>query len=82
MKVLFGEWDTTYDDRQWATDILQAVIKEKPHMRNMLRAAFEDEGEKERLLTHVCLLCSCILSSLTMFLDSVWQRWVAEYHYQ
>ena len=48
-------------------------------MRNALHTAFEDEVEKERLLTYVRLLCSYILSLLTMFSDSVRQGRSTQY---
>lgn len=56
MKILFGKWDRTHDGKQWATDILQTVVKEKPTLRNALVCAFEDEADKENLLTYVRLV--------------------------
>ncbi|TEB25582.1 hypothetical protein FA13DRAFT_1796294 [Coprinellus micaceus] len=57
MNILFGRWHTTHggkaDSHQWAADILQTVIKEKPLLRKALTAAFQDELVKENLLTYV-----------------------------
>lgn len=79
MKILFGKWDATHDGKQWAADILQTVVKEKPSMKNALILAFEDEVDKENLLTYVCFLSSYTLSFLTIFPDSVWKRLFAEH---
>jgi hypothetical protein len=83
MKILFGKWDATHDGKQWATDILQTVVKEKPSMKNALILAFEDEVDKENLLTYVCLHFYYTRHPLTMSPDSVWQRVFAEHlHWQ
>jgi hypothetical protein len=57
MNILFGRWHTTHggksDSHQWAADILQTVVKEKPLLRKALTAAFQDDLVKENLLTYV-----------------------------
>lgn len=71
MKILYGDWDVTYAGKsgtqEWATDILQAVVKEQPSMQKALKSAFQDEATKEDLLTYVSLSFisyeSCLLDT-------------------
>lgn len=55
MRILYGQWNTAHDDKPWAADVLQTVVKEKPGLKNALRQAFKDEDDKDNLLTYVCL---------------------------
>ncbi|KAJ3497637.1 hypothetical protein NMY22_g19678 [Coprinellus aureogranulatus] len=68
MNILFGKWGASHGGKvgsqQWAADILNSVVKERPPLRNALKAAFRDEATKEDLLTYILYGKGVLLNTL------------------